>query len=254
MASSSDALDYPIPSTKGIRIRSKDDLDRVIAQVRKKEAELKSVQNRLKAREVRLAEAQQKLAKRNEFLDAWEVSLKSKESEMMEEREEIEEMKQNLRELGQQILALSDKTSAVFEGLPYEDDIFEDFSEDEAPADKKPILGFLKSKPKKGNKEPTKRKARGKKKPSGTTKSAPARKGKTLRDTLKEKRDRLKSTGLDDLDELDDLDDTPEDTSGLKELEDLLQDEAFTCPSCEGEVSSDDDTCPECGVELNWGA
>ncbi|MEE9116132.1 MAG: zinc ribbon domain-containing protein, partial [Thermoplasmata archaeon] len=71
---------------------------------------------------------------------------------------------------------------------------------------------------------------------------------KTLRDTLKEKRDRLKNAGLNE------LDDTSEDTSGLEELEELLQNEAFSCPSCNADVSSDDDSCPACGVELNWGA
>ncbi len=261
MASSSDALGYPIQSTKGIRIRSKEDLNRVIARVQKREAALRSVQNKLRAREVRMAEAEKKLAKRNEFLDAWEVSLKSKESEIMEEREELEGMKGNLREIGKQMLALSDKTDSVFEGLPYDDDILEGFLEEEAPAEKKPLLGFLKNKPKKKREESRRRKARTKKQRSGTREVAPSRKAKTLRDTLREKRDRLKNAGLDDLDDtpedvsgLDELDDTPEDTSGLEELEELLQNEAFSCPSCNADVSSDDDNCPACGIELNWGA
>ncbi len=248
MASSSDALGYPIQSTKGIRIRSKEDLNRVIARVRKREAALRSVKNKLRAREVRMAEAEKKLAKRNEFLDAWEVSLKSKESEIMEEREELEEMKRNLREIGHQMLALSDKTDSVFEGLPYDDDILEDFLEEEAPADKKPLLGFLKNRPKKKSEEFPRRKARSKKQRPGSKKVTQSRKAKTLRDTLKEKRDRLKNAGLNE------LDDTSEDTSGLEELEELLQNEAFSCPSCNADVSSDDDSCPACGVELNWGA
>lgn len=254
-------MGYPIQSTKGIRIRSKEDLNRVIARVQKREAALKSVQNKLKAREVRVVEAEKKLAKRNEFLDAWEVSLKSKESEIMEEREELEGMKQNLREIGQQMLALSDKTDSVFEGLPYDDDILEDFLEEETPAEKKPLLGFLKNKPKKKREEFPRRKTRAKKKRSGTKEAAPSRKAKTLRDTLREKRDRLKNAGLDELDYtpkdtsgLDELDYTPEDTSGLEELEELLQNEAFSCPSCNADVSSDDDNCPACGIELNWGA
>ena len=261
MASSSDALGYPVQSTKGIRIRSKEDLNRVIARVQKREAALRSVQNKLRAREARMAEAEKKLAKRNEFLDAWEVSLKSKESEIMEEREELEGMKGNLREIGQQMLALSDKTDSVFEGLPYDDDILEGFLEEEAPAEKKPLLGFLKNKPKKRSEESPRRKTRAKKRRSGAKEAAPSRKAKTLRDTLREKRDRLKNTGLDELDDtpkdvsgLDELDDTPEDTSGLEELEELLQNEAFSCPSCNADVSSDDDNCPACGIELNWGA
>lgn len=248
MASSSDALGYPIQSTKGIRIRSKEDLNRVIARVQKREAALKSVQNKLKAREVRVVEAEKKLAKRNEFLDAWEVSLKSKESEIMEEREDLEGMKQNLREIGQQLLTLSDKTDSVFEGFPYDEDILEDFLEEETPAEKKPLLGFLKNKPKKKREEFPKRKTRAKKQRSGTKEAAPSRKAKTLRDTLREKRDRLKNAGLDELDE------PPEDISGLEELEELLQNEAFSCPSCNADVSSDDDNCPACGIELNWGA
>ncbi len=248
MASSSDAFGYPIQSTKGIRIRSKEDLNRVIVRVQKREAALRSVQNKLKAREVRVAEAEEKLAKRNEFLDAWEVSLKSKESEIMQEGEELEGMKRNLREIGHQMIALSDKTDSVFEGLPYDDDVLEDFLEEEAPAEKKPLLGFLKNRPKKKSEKFPRRKARSKKQRPGTKKVTPSRKAKTLRDALKEKRDRLKNGGLNE------LDDTPEDISGLEELEELLQNEAFSCPSCNADVSSDDDSCPACGVELNWGA
>jgi DNA repair exonuclease SbcCD ATPase subunit len=240
MASSSSALEDTFHSSKGFRIRSKEDLNRVIAQVQKREGALKSMQKKLKMREARLAEAERKQRKRNDFLDAWEVSLKSKEAEMVDERQELENMKESLRKIGQELLALSDKTDSVFDGLPYEEDSLGDFMEDETPEDKKSFLPFRKSKPKKDRKESPRRKTRSKK-PRTQTKTKPTtRQRKTLRDTLKEKRDRLKTTTLD--------------SSGLDELEELLQDEVFTCPACDAEVSSDDDDCPGCGAELNWGS
>jgi DNA repair exonuclease SbcCD ATPase subunit len=256
MASSSDTLEYPVQSRRGVRIRSQEDLDRVIAQVQKREGMLKTMQRKLKVREARLAEAERKHKKRNDFLDAWEVSLKSKEAEVVDERQELEEMKQSLRKIGNDLLALSDKTDSVFEGLPFEEDIFEDYVDEEVPEEKKPILGFLKGKPKKENVEFPRRKSRSKKKrskakkatPSKAKQAAPSKPRKTLRDSLMEKRDRLKDADMDS------LDDPIEDTSGLDELEELLQGEVFTCPSCNGEVSSDDDNCPGCGVELSWAA
>jgi DNA repair exonuclease SbcCD ATPase subunit len=240
MASSGDIYDGSTFSSKGIRIRSQEDLDRVLAQVRKKENALRSVQKKLKMREARLAEAEKKQKKRNDFLDAWEVSLKSKEAEMVEERQELESMKQSLRKIGQELLALSDKTDSVFEGLPYEEDIFVDMVEEETPEEKKPILGFLKNITKKDSSKSPKRKGRSKKRrPETKSKGSPQRR-KTLRDTLEEKRDRLKTATVE--------------TSGLDELEELLQDEVFSCPKCEEDVSANDDVCPGCGAELNWGS
>jgi hypothetical protein len=248
MASSSDALDYPTRSRRGVHIRSQEDLDRVISQVQKREGMLKAMQKKLKIREARLAEAEKKQKKRSDFLDAWEVSLKSKEAEVVDERQDLEEMKQSLRKIGGELLALSDKTDSVFEGLPFEEDIFQDYEEEETREEKKPILGFLKGKSKKENQEFPRRKGRSKKKRSKTKPVTPTRQPKTLRDTLMEKRDRLRNTDTDS------LDDPPVDTSGLDELEELLQGEVFTCPSCNGEVTSEDDVCPGCGAELNWGA
>jgi rubrerythrin len=233
---------------RGVRIRSQDDLDRVIAQVQKREGQLKAMQKKLKVREARLAEAEKKHKKRSDFLDAWEVSLKSKEAEVVDERQELEDMKENLRKIGGELMALSDKTGSVFEGSPFEDDVFEDFEEEDILEEKKPILGFLKGKSKKENMEFPRRKGRSKKSRSKKKQVTPTRQAKTLRDSLMEKRERLKNADLDSIEEPD------TDTSGLDELEELLQGEIFTCPSCRGEVTSDDDSCPGCGAELNWGA
>lgn len=216
--------------------------------MQKREGRLKAMQKKLKVREARLAEAERKQKKRSDFLDAWEVSLKSKEAEVVDERQELEGMKESLRNIGQELLALSDKTDSVFEGLPSEEDILVDFEEEETPEEKKPIFGFLKGKTRKESAEFPRRKARSKKQRSRTKQVTPSRQPKTLRDTLIEKRERLKNASVDS------LEDTLSDTSGLDELEELLQGEVFTCPSCNGEVSSDDDNCPGCGVELNWGS
>ena len=69
MASSDMAVDGPMTSS-GIRIRSKEDLNRVIAQIRKREELLKVATKKLKMKEARFNEAEKKLKKRNEFLDA----------------------------------------------------------------------------------------------------------------------------------------------------------------------------------------
>jgi predicted RNA-binding Zn-ribbon protein involved in translation (DUF1610 family) len=226
MASSDVAMDGPMTSS-GIRIRSKEDLNRVIAQVKRREEALKVAMKKLKIRETRLDEAEMKLKKRNEFLDAWEVSLKNKEAETMEERQELENLKKNLRRIGQDLLALSDKTESVFEGVPYEDDIFEDLHIEEPPEEKKSFLGFLKGGSKKTKSEPSEDETFGK--PNDEIKKV------TLRETLEAKRDKLKSATVDSIPMV-----VEEGTS------------EYICPNCGEEVSKGEVLCLGCDTELVW--
>ena len=220
------AIDGPMTSS-GIRIRSKDDLDRVIAQVRKREEALKVAMKKLKVRENRLNEAEKKLEKRNEFLDAWEVSLKNKEAETMEERQELENLKKNLRSIGQDLLALSDKTESVFEGIPYEEDVLDDFQVEEPPEEKKSFLGFLKGGSKKAKHEPSEKETN--LDPSSEIKKV------TLREALEAKRDRLKSATVDSI--------PIEVEEGSGE---------YICPNCGEEVSWGEVLCLGCDTELTW--
>lgn len=220
------AMDGPMTSA-GIRIRSKEDLNRVIAQVRKREERLKVAMKKLKTREARLNEAEKKLKKRNEFLDAWEVSLKDKEGETVEERQVLENLKQNLRRIGQDLLELSDKTESVFEGAPYDDDMFEDLEIDEPPEEKKSFLGFLKSGPKKAKPVSSENEVFGK--PSDEPKKV------TLRQTLEAKRDKLKSASIE-----------------TSQAEGVGDGESYACPTCGAEVSKGEVLCLGCDTELTW--
>lgn len=230
MASSSEALDdLEHPPTRP-QVRSKQDVARLLIQVRKREEVLKSLQRKLAIREKRVREAEKKTKKRSDFLDAWEVSLKSKEAELMEERKEVESMKLNLRKLGEDIMALSDRADAMFEDIPLEDDILEEVAMEEEPEDKKPFLGFLKSKPKEAL-EPPRRAPTPARVPSGSGQ-------KTLRDLLEEKREKLRTS-------------PPEPSSPIRP-EETEEDEIYACPVCGAEVSADDETCEGCSVELSW--
>ncbi|MCK4445185.1 MAG: hypothetical protein KAW09_11615 [Thermoplasmata archaeon] len=222
---SADSVVNGSPTSIGVHIRSQEDVNRVVAQIRKREETLKVATEKIKMREARLIEAQETLKKRNDFLDAWEVGLRNKEAETTGERKELENLKASLRKIGKDLLALSVKTESVFGGAPYEDDIIEDLEIEEAPEKKKSVLGFLKGGRKNVKAEPPEVRVFGK--PSGGTKKT------TLRETLEAKRDKLRAVSID--------------TSQILGVE---EGQARTCPNCGEEVSEGQLLCLTCDTEL----
>lgn len=259
----------PVQSSLGIRIKSKEDLNRVLLQIQKREAIVSTLQKKLALKGAALDKAEKKLKKRSDFLDAWEVSLKNKEAELVEEQEEIERIKTTLRKAGEQILALSQDTQPVFESIPFEEEVFEDVPVEEMPEERKSFLGFLKGK--------TKKPGRVVRSPPERSQPSKGNKQKSLRDVLEAKRDKLKSVSTEELtlDEMEQdeplptfaeepaLDEAkPKESESvlsedhtLKELEELAQEveaEVYSCPTCDEEITVADDVCPSCGAELSW--
>ncbi len=224
MASAGSALNGSSNSI-GIHIRSEEDVNRVVAQIRKREEKLRVANEKLKIREARIVEAEETLKKRTDFLDAWEVSLRNKESETTGERRELENLKASLRKISKDLLALSVKTESVFEGAPYEDDIIQDSQIEEVSAKKRSFLGFLGGDRKKAKAGPSEVRVFGK--PSTGTRKT------TLRQMLETKHERLKAASID--------------TS--KTLSDQ-EDKAPTCPNCGEKVYEGQLLCLSCDTEL----
>ncbi len=202
-------------------IESKEDIQRIMSHLRKREKMLKALQEKIKARESKLDEA--------------EEDLKRREAKLSEDREEISRIKQSLGKIGADLVALSEKSDSIIDDVRYDEEIVEDIFADQVPEDKKPGVESQKPIPKKEIVEPPKPKRAFGRKPRVGKKKEPPKQKKSLRQTLKEKRDRLKGATLDE-----------------SEFGSLEQEETFACPVCGMEVSTRDEVCAGCGAELNW--
>lgn len=238
MASSGATVRPTGHSPVGVQIKSKEDINRVLAQIQKREAMVQTLQKKLALKGAALNKAEKKLKKRSDFLDAWEVSLKSKEAELVDEREEVERLKATLKKVAEQIMGMSSKTGEIYETDPFEEEYLEEEAFETKDVDKKSFLSFLRGKSKKSTHVA---------KPPPISERLPAEK-KTLREVLEAKREKLKSVPLEET-----SDEAIEDLESLIEEDEVEEIEIYTCPVCDGEVALEDSVCEACGAELNWG-